>query len=75
MYSLTNHAKSATVLLTCLISLATCVAPANAHKLIFSDGSAQNADFAIHIDDIDISYVVYHEVTAETIGNALFLYM
>jgi hypothetical protein len=71
MYSLTNHAKSAAVLFTCLISLGAHVAPANAHKPIFSDGSAQNADVAIYIDDIDISYVVYHEVTAE--ANLLWL--
>jgi hypothetical protein len=34
-----------------------------AHKPIFSDGSADNADSAILIDDVTISQVVYHEVT------------
>ncbi len=41
-------------------------APARAHKPIFSDGSAVDAEHAITIDDISISYVAYHEVTAET---------
>jgi len=34
-----------------------------AHKPIFSDGSADDADSAIAIDDVTISQVVYHEIT------------
>ncbi|HUW83695.1 MAG TPA: hypothetical protein VMZ31_12965 [Phycisphaerae bacterium] len=34
-----------------------------AHKPIFSDGSADDADSAIQIDDVTISQVTYHEVT------------
>lgn len=35
---------------------------ASAHKPIFSDGSADNAESAIQIEDVTISQVVYHEV-------------
>ena len=34
-----------------------------AHKPIFSDGSADDAESAIQIEDVTISQVVYHEVT------------
>ncbi len=40
-------------------------APAWAHKPIFSDGSAVDAERAIVIDDVSISYVAYHEVRNE----------
>lgn len=36
---------------------------AQAHKPIFGDGSATDSDSAIWIDNIDISYVVYDEIT------------
>ncbi len=38
-------------------------APAAAHKPIFSDGTALSPETAIRIDDVSISYVIYHEVT------------
>jgi len=40
-------------------------ASAEGHKPIFSDGTANNAESAIVIDDISISYVVYHEATEQ----------
>jgi len=50
----------------CLIAWAAMSKSVQAHKPIYNDGSAQDADSAIYIDDINVSYVVYHEVTADT---------
>jgi len=57
-----NSKFSVTVLLS---SLAFGPAGALAHRPIFSDGSATGPDQAIFIDDISVSYAIYHEVTAE----------
>jgi hypothetical protein len=54
-----------TPVLTCLIWSTAYVTTAWAHKPIFSRTAAQDAESAIYIDDITVSYVVYHEVTAE----------
>ena len=51
-----------TVLLTSLLL----AGQAHAHKPILSDGTAVDAEHAIQIDDIAVSYVVYHEVTDGT---------
>lgn len=37
-----------------------------AHQPIMSDGSARDASTALYIADVDLSQVVYHEVTAES---------
>ena len=37
-----------------------------AHRPILSDGSARDASTALYIADVDLSQVVYHEVTAES---------
>lgn len=39
--------------------------PASAHKPTMSDGSAADADHAIEFQDVQISRVVYHEVTTQ----------
>jgi len=38
---------------------------AQAHRPTFSDGSARDAEHALRIADIDVSQVVYHEVTTD----------
>ena len=38
---------------------------ARAHQPIMSDGSARDASTALYIADVDLSQVVYHEVTAQ----------
>ena len=48
------------VLLVCVPSVAW------AHRPILSDGSARDASTALYIADVDLSQVVYHEVTAES---------
>lgn len=45
------------------IATSVCAGVAEAHRPIFSDGSATSPDKAILIDDVDISYATYHEVT------------
>ena len=50
----------AVVLLVCMPSVAW------AHRPILSDGSARDASTALYIADVDLSQVVYHEVTAES---------
>ena len=50
----------AVVLLVCVPSVAW------AHRPILSDGSARDASTALYIADVDLSQVVYHEVTAES---------
>jgi hypothetical protein len=37
-----------------------------AHQPLLSDGSARDASTALYIADVDLSQVVYHEVTAES---------
>ncbi|HQL55873.1 MAG TPA: hypothetical protein PLQ87_14285, partial [Phycisphaerae bacterium] len=37
-----------------------------AHRPTLSDGSARDASTALYISDVDLSQVVYHEVTAES---------
>ena len=39
--------------------------PASAHRPTMSDGSATDADHAIEFQDVQISRVVYHEVTTQ----------
>ncbi len=51
--------------LACLVAFGTCAVSAQAHKPIFSDGSEQDPESAIRIDDVAVSYVVYHEATTE----------
>jgi hypothetical protein len=37
-----------------------------AHRPVLSDGSARDASTALYISDVDLSQVVYNEVTAES---------
>jgi len=46
-----------------LLLPAVLAAPAAAHKPIFSDGTAVSPETALRVDDVSISYVIYHEVT------------
>ena len=50
----------------CSVALSlTITTSAHAHKPIFSEGAGGNINVAIAIDDVNISYVVYHEITAD----------
>ncbi len=54
----------ATILVVGLLSYVPSIAWA--HQPILSDGSARDASTALYISDVDLSQVVYHEVTAES---------
>lgn len=49
----------------CVLGLGLSVAVAPAHQPILSDGSANSPESAILLRDVQISRVIYHEVTAE----------
>ncbi len=50
-----------------VVCLAVAVAPkAAAHRLVPDDGSHTTSETAIFLDDVDLSQVVYHEVSAES---------